>query len=99
MRSERECAQFRSMLRSKVQTLRAEMRSRARVFGAEMCSELSVLKPSACWGARLMGRWADSSLVFETYQAISSLELADFAERMSELSVEGLTKQGKGSLR
>jgi hypothetical protein len=47
---------------------------------------------------RLMGRWADSSFVFETYQAISSLELANFAERMSELSVEDLTKQGKGSL-
>jgi hypothetical protein len=47
---------------------------------------------------RLMGRWADSSFVFETYQAISSLELANFADRMSELSVETLTKEGKGSL-
>jgi hypothetical protein len=47
---------------------------------------------------RLMGRWADSSFVFETYQAISSVELANFAERMSKLSVEDLTKQGKGSL-
>lgn len=47
---------------------------------------------------RLMGRWADSSFVFETYQAISSREIASCAERMSELSVETLTKQGKGSL-
>ena len=47
---------------------------------------------------RLMGRWADSSFVFETYQAVSSQELASFAERMSKLSIETLTKQGKGSL-
>jgi hypothetical protein len=47
---------------------------------------------------RMMGRWPDSSFVFETYQAVSSRELANFAERMSNLSVDALESQGKGSL-
>jgi hypothetical protein len=47
---------------------------------------------------RKMGRWADSSFMFETYQAVSSREMANFASRMSELSRDKLIAQGKGAL-
>ena len=47
---------------------------------------------------RKMGRWADSSFVFETYQALSSRDLSDFASRISKLSAEDLVAQGKGPL-
>jgi hypothetical protein len=47
---------------------------------------------------RKMGRWADSSFVFETYQAISSKEMATYASRMAALSRESLIAQGKGKL-
>ena len=47
---------------------------------------------------RLMGRWAESSFVFETYQAVSARELAACASRMASLSFEELSKQRKGHL-
>jgi hypothetical protein len=47
---------------------------------------------------RKMGRWADSSFVFEKYQALSSLDLSAFASRISKLSAAELVAQGKGPL-
>ena len=45
---------------------------------------------------RKMGRWADSSFVFERYQAISAKEMGTYASRMANLSRESLIAQGKG---
>jgi hypothetical protein len=47
---------------------------------------------------RLMGRWAESSFVFERYQAISSRELSAYATRISALSASNLIAEGKGAL-
>jgi hypothetical protein len=47
---------------------------------------------------RKMGRWSESSFMHETYQAVSSRELASFSKRISELSREQLIAQGKGAL-
>ena len=47
---------------------------------------------------RKMGRWADSSFVFERYQALSARDLSAFASRISKLSADELTAQGKGPL-
>jgi hypothetical protein len=45
-----------------------------------------------------MGRRADSSFVFEKYQALSSRDLSAFASRISKLSAAELVAQGKGPL-
>jgi hypothetical protein len=45
---------------------------------------------------RKMGRWADSSFVFETYQAISSKEMSLYASRIASLTRESLIAKGKG---
>jgi hypothetical protein len=47
---------------------------------------------------RKMGRFADSSFVFETYQAISSKELSLYASRIANITRESLIAQGKGEL-
>jgi hypothetical protein len=47
---------------------------------------------------RKMGRWSESSFMHETYQAVSSRELASFAKRMSRLSRDDLIAEGKGAL-
>ena len=47
---------------------------------------------------RLMGRWAESSFVFERYQVISSRELSAYASRISALSADELVADGKGAI-
>jgi hypothetical protein len=47
---------------------------------------------------RLMGRWAESSFVFERYQAISSRELSAYASRISSLATDELVTDGKGAI-
>jgi hypothetical protein len=47
---------------------------------------------------RLMGRWAESSFVFERYQAISSRELSGYASRISSLSADELVADGKSAI-
>ena len=47
---------------------------------------------------RKMGRWSESSFMHETYQAVSSRELAEYTSRMASIARDALIAQGKGEL-
>ena len=44
---------------------------------------------------RVMGRWAEHSFVFETYQAVSTREMESYARKMAAATREELIAQGK----
>jgi hypothetical protein len=47
---------------------------------------------------RIMGRWAETSTVFRTYQSVSTIDCQLIAHRMSRLSEAEIVKAGKGSV-
>jgi hypothetical protein len=47
---------------------------------------------------RLMGRWADASMVHERYEAISNITIRDVTQKMSKWTAEFAVEQGQGAV-